>query len=203
MEYFWKITVLLKYFNKKSGQGWEINPLSTPSTYYCSCLVMLNILKIFSQSHGLALLSNLYVSRCYHVWKYPEILPFLEKNVNRVVERVEAKDPEVVKCEEKRKSRYQGTPLNIYRHVIVSDIADVRSSLPEVQIHFKTYLFLLIQEADHSLSRQWSSLFSHDCIVYTSVLPYVRPHFSLLQVIRSYVLPKTTISSENYCRPEL
>ena len=84
-----------------------------------------------TQSRGLAMLCALYVGRSFHIWKDPDLLPWLEENVTKVIERVNCKtDSFVLDCEEKRKVRYQGTPRNIHRHIAISDIKDATSALP-------------------------------------------------------------------------
>lgn len=83
------------------------------------------------QSRGLAMLCALYVGRSFHIWKDPDLLPWLERNVTKAMERVDSKsDPFVQDCEEKRKVRYQGTPRNIHRHIAISDIKEATSALP-------------------------------------------------------------------------
>jgi len=84
-----------------------------------------------SDPPALAALCSLYVSRCYHCWKEPELLPWLEKNVKLVVERVIKDDPRVAESKTERSTRYQGMPRNIHRHVIMSDNnKDALSHLP-------------------------------------------------------------------------
>lgn len=71
-------------------------------------------------------LQTLYVARSFHLWKEAEILPWLEKNVHIVLQRVDSKDDYVKFCQVKRTKRYQGKlPRNILRHLIVSDLKDV------------------------------------------------------------------------------
>ena len=82
---------------------------------------------------GLEILVKLYVHRSHHIWKDPNLLPWLERNVTAVLDLVDGGKSEAVKeAAVKRKTRYQGTPRNIYRHVIVSDVKEVTSSLPRV-----------------------------------------------------------------------
>jgi len=81
-------------------------------------------------SKGLEILVGMYVHRSYHIWKDPALLPWLERNVNSVLEDVQAQTDLVKDCATKRKARYQGTPKNILRHVIISDVKEVASSLP-------------------------------------------------------------------------
>ena len=86
-----------------------------------------------TMSDGLAILVKLYVHRNYHIWKDPQLLPWLERNVNAVLDLVDASSPTVKDYAEKRKIRYQGTPRSIHRHVIISDIKEVTASLPRVR----------------------------------------------------------------------
>lgn len=85
-----------------------------------------------ASSYPLALkqLEALYIGRTYHAWKEPEVIDWLAMNVKIVLERVDAKDPMVEECKSKRQVRYRGTPRNVYRHIIMSDIKDATASLP-------------------------------------------------------------------------
>lgn len=83
-----------------------------------------------SESIGLKQLIALFVGRTFSEWKDPEVADWLAKNVRIVLAKVDKKDPYVNECEEKRKVRYQGTPRNIYRHIILSDIKEASTSLP-------------------------------------------------------------------------
>ncbi|KAH8378883.1 hypothetical protein KR009_001872 [Drosophila setifemur] len=75
-----------------------------------------------NQSPALHQLVCLYVCRARVVWRQNEVLPWLESNVNVVLDRIESKDPLVNECKEKRSLRYGGTPPRpILRHVILSD----------------------------------------------------------------------------------
>lgn len=82
------------------------------------------------QSKGLSQIVNLYVGRCYHVWKEAGVMSWLEENVSVVVARVDSGDPLVKEGEEIRKVRYQGTPLAIYRHILMAEIKDATAALP-------------------------------------------------------------------------
>ncbi|KAK2554743.1 Transcription factor 25 [Acropora cervicornis] len=86
-----------------------------------------------ASSYPLALkqLEALYIGRTYHAWKEPEVIDWLAMNVKIVLERVDAKDPMVEQCKSKRQVRYRGTPRNVYRHIIMSDIKDATASLPQ------------------------------------------------------------------------
>lgn len=75
-----------------------------------------------NQSPALHQLVCLYVCRARVVWRQNEVLPWLESNVNVVLDRIETKDPLVNEYKEKRALRYSGTPPRpILRHVILSD----------------------------------------------------------------------------------
>lgn len=68
----------------------------------------------------------LYVYRSYHVWKENDLLSWLERNVHKVLDRVDKHEPIVQDYELKRSKRYQGQmPLSIARHIILSDIKGV------------------------------------------------------------------------------
>ena len=58
-------------------------------------------------SKGLEVLVGLYVQRSHHIWKDPVLLPWLERNVNAVLDAVAANSEFVKDCATKRKSRYQ------------------------------------------------------------------------------------------------
>ena len=61
-----------------------------------------------SDPASLSTLATLYVTRCYHCWKEPELLPWLERNVSAVVTRVNNNDPRVAESKNERSTRYQG-----------------------------------------------------------------------------------------------
>lgn len=84
-----------------------------------------------NQSSALTQLTTLYVARCYHVWKESELLPWLERNVHTVLDKVEANDPYVKECELKRAKRYPSLPYNVRRHIILSDLKDVPPTFSE------------------------------------------------------------------------
>nr|CAG4638662.1 EOG090X0BCY [Cyclestheria hislopi] len=83
-----------------------------------------------SQLPALKHLVQLYVGRSYHTWKDGDLLPWLEKNANIALDRIESCKNLAAEFEEKRKRRYQGTPRNIYRHILISEIKDATATLP-------------------------------------------------------------------------
>uniref|UniRef100_A0A673YS92 Transcription factor 25 (basic helix-loop-helix) n=1 Tax=Salmo trutta TaxID=8032 RepID=A0A673YS92_SALTR len=86
--------------------------------------------RIQDPSPALAELVSLYVGRTHTLWREGGVLLWLEECVREVLRRVDTKDPLVEDCQNKRKQRYQSAPLNIHRHVILSEIKEATSTLP-------------------------------------------------------------------------
>ncbi|KAK3597518.1 hypothetical protein CHS0354_018110 [Potamilus streckersoni] len=84
----------------------------------------------YSQPSALKQLIALYIGRCKSCWKEPEVVTWLERNVKATLQRVDAKDPLLEDYKSKRLSRYQGTPRNIYRHILISEVPDATTTLP-------------------------------------------------------------------------
>uniref|UniRef100_UPI0037E74A28 ribosome quality control complex subunit TCF25 n=1 Tax=Semicossyphus pulcher TaxID=241346 RepID=UPI0037E74A28 len=82
------------------------------------------------QPAALAELTSLYVGRTCSLWREAAVMLWLEESVKEVLRRVDAKDPLVEDCQNKRKQRYQSAPRNIHRHVLLSEIKEATSSLP-------------------------------------------------------------------------
>lgn len=82
------------------------------------------------QSKGLSQIVSLYVGRCFHVWKEAGVMTWLEENVQIVLARIDSGDPMVKEGEEIRKTRYQGTPMAIYRHILMAEIKHATATLP-------------------------------------------------------------------------
>ncbi|KAK1891854.1 Transcription factor 25 [Dissostichus eleginoides] len=82
------------------------------------------------QPPALAELTSLYVGRTHSLWREAAVMLWLEESVKEVLCRVDAKDPLVEECQNKRKQRYQSAPRNIHRHVLLSEIKEATSSLP-------------------------------------------------------------------------
>ncbi|XP_064610645.1 ribosome quality control complex subunit TCF25-like [Liolophura sinensis] len=72
----------------------------------------------------------LYVGRCWPCWKEPEVVAWLEQTVRCLLDKVENGEPRVEQYNTRRKTRYCGTPRNIYRHVLISEIKEALSVLP-------------------------------------------------------------------------
>ncbi|EAT35520.1 AAEL012307-PA [Aedes aegypti] len=69
-------------------------------------------------------LTSLYVSRSKLVWRDTEILPWLERNVAAVLDRVDSKDEIVAEYTAKRNQRYMNPPRAILRHIVLSDFKE-------------------------------------------------------------------------------
>lgn len=66
------------------------------------------------------------MNRNYHIWKDSDLLPWLEKNVHEILDRVEQNEPLVSDYEAKRVKRYHGPlPQSISRHILLSDVKGV------------------------------------------------------------------------------
>ncbi|GAB0086263.1 transcription factor 25 [Sergentomyia squamirostris] len=77
-----------------------------------------------SQPAALQQLTSLYVCRSKIIWRDAEILPWLERNVNIVLDRVDAKDEIIGDFATKRSQRYVSPPRAILRHIILSDFKE-------------------------------------------------------------------------------
>ncbi|XP_041798495.1 transcription factor 25 [Chelmon rostratus] len=82
------------------------------------------------QPPALTELTALYVGRTCSMWREAAVMLWLEESVKEALRRVDAKDPVVEDCQNKRKQRYQSAPRNIHRHVLLSEIKEATSSLP-------------------------------------------------------------------------
>ncbi|XP_037103560.1 transcription factor 25 [Syngnathus acus] len=82
------------------------------------------------QLPALAELTALYVGRMYNLWREAAVMLWLEESVQEALRRIDANDPLVEDCKNKRKQRYQSAPRNIHRHVLLSEIKEATSSLP-------------------------------------------------------------------------
>ncbi|KAJ3016747.1 UNVERIFIED_CONTAM: Transcription factor 25 [Siphonaria sp. JEL0065] len=78
------------------------------------------------------LLINLYIERCHHLWKEPSALAWFRKTATRLAKTVDLEDKEIVEAEASRVGMYpDGLPLNVSRHVYVSDFGALVPFLPE------------------------------------------------------------------------
>ncbi|KAJ8876568.1 hypothetical protein PR048_021013 [Dryococelus australis] len=77
---------------------------------------------------------QLFVHRNHLLWKDKAALNWLMDCALKVVGRVDAGDPLAAENKTKRELRYVGTPRNVLRHILLSDIKEVPVVLPEVRI---------------------------------------------------------------------
>ncbi|KAF7988381.1 hypothetical protein HCN44_000954 [Aphidius gifuensis] len=79
-------------------------------------------------------IESLYVIRTFHLWKENNVLPWIEKNVHIVMDKIDNGDKYADFCCEKRMQRYQGQlPKNILRHIVLSDIKEITILQPGMQ----------------------------------------------------------------------
>ncbi|KAL7059245.1 hypothetical protein AAHC03_013146 [Spirometra sp. Aus1] len=100
---------------------------------------------LLSESEALGRLLDVYVSQCHYYWQEPDVLAWLESNVEAVLQLVEPviipgsststcpntePDPRLRKYSEKRKSCYVQAPRNILRHIFLRELPDAPLLLP-------------------------------------------------------------------------
>ncbi|XP_034947040.1 transcription factor 25 [Chelonus insularis] len=103
------------------------------------------------ESKALKKIEDLYVVRSHHLWRDNNILAWLEKNVNSVINKIDSNQVKahIKYCEVKRKQRYQGQlPRNISRHIILSDIKEVTLSHPDIQANDNIFSYDPLPPAD-------------------------------------------------------
>uniref|UniRef100_A0A8D0MUI4 Uncharacterized protein n=1 Tax=Sus scrofa TaxID=9823 RepID=A0A8D0MUI4_PIG len=81
-------------------------------------------------------------------------MSWLEENVRKVLQAVDAGDPAVEACESRRKVLYQRAPRNIHRHVVLSEIKEAVAALPPAQPrqprkHHRPLLSLAVAKLHH------------------------------------------------------
>uniref|UniRef100_A0A2M4BEU1 Putative transcription factor 25 n=1 Tax=Anopheles marajoara TaxID=58244 RepID=A0A2M4BEU1_9DIPT len=69
-------------------------------------------------------LMSLYVCRSKLVWRDTDLLPWLERNVHVVLDRVDAKEEIVSEYATKRSQRYANPPRQVLRHIVLSDFKE-------------------------------------------------------------------------------
>ncbi|XP_034255385.1 transcription factor 25 [Thrips palmi] len=135
-----------------------------------------------NQSQSLGQLIQLYVIQSYHVWKEPELLPWLQKNAHAVLDRVSANDPKIAEAERKRAIRYVGTPpRNILRYIFLCDRKDLTpQGLPANQLGPIMSLDPLppLDSVDLYTRPQRSRL-AVETNVFTNFFRSLLPHFNL------------------------
>ncbi len=59
-------------------------------------------------------------------------MSWLERNAHAALRKIEAGDSVIKDYEAKRRRRYQGTPRNTIRHILVMDVKELTVHLPKV-----------------------------------------------------------------------
>jgi len=88
----------------------------------------------YSMPSPLNQLVNLYASRCFHCWKDPDVLLWLERNSRDFMDGFgsgEASQGRIDEIAAKQKARFVKSPRNVSRHVIVSDVKEALAYLPK------------------------------------------------------------------------
>lgn len=85
-----------------------------------------------SQPVALQQLTALYVCRSKLVWRDADLLPWLERNTNAILDRVDAKEEVVAEYVAKRSARYKNPPREILRHIVLSDYKEKVPLMPFV-----------------------------------------------------------------------
>ncbi|KAK9500401.1 hypothetical protein O3M35_001675 [Rhynocoris fuscipes] len=136
-----------------------------------------------TQSKSLTQLELLYVARSYHVWKESELVPWLESNVHRALDRVEAKDPLALEWEVNRQKRYPNTPRNILRHIILSDIKDIPVLMnEELQVPVLNFDPLPPNDSVDLYSRPVRTRLYENDSTLSIFLRSLMPNFNIIQV---------------------
>nr|VZH91136.1 unnamed protein product [Spirometra erinaceieuropaei] len=107
--------------------------------------IVSNDMSYVPESEALGRLLDVYVSQCHYYWQEPDVLAWLESNVEAVLRLVEPviipgsststcpntePDPRLRKYSEKRKSCYVQAPRNILRHIFLRELPDAPLLLP-------------------------------------------------------------------------
>ena len=84
---------------------------------------------------GLSLLVDLYIERCYPLWKESEVSLWLKSGIDSFARLVKSGVPKFMTVisngKTLREERYTGSiPLNVLRHVFISEYGSVTASIP-------------------------------------------------------------------------
>ncbi|CAH8856380.1 unnamed protein product [Trichobilharzia szidati] len=106
---------------------------------------------LLSESESLGHLISLYVARMHSLWSSPNILPWLEKNIESVLAMVEPKqihpsknktiDPRLAEYSKRRKALYPAFPPKILRHLFLSGVPEAPPVLPRNLVNTPIYAF--------------------------------------------------------------
>ncbi|KJE89045.1 transcription factor 25 [Capsaspora owczarzaki ATCC 30864] len=76
-------------------------------------------------------ITTLYVERSFSLWKEPEVAPWLLRVANSVMQLYDAKSPVSEAGLHVRKTFYVKTPLNVVRHIVLSDLKGAIGALTQ------------------------------------------------------------------------
>ncbi|CAF2321368.1 unnamed protein product [Rotaria sp. Silwood2] len=83
------------------------------------------------ETNALQCVQQLYVVRMSNEWKEKDELEFLRNNVNQVIHIIEInQDSRIVNYTKLRETCYRRTPVNVCRHIILSESNEIRGFLP-------------------------------------------------------------------------
>ncbi|CAF0877767.1 unnamed protein product [Rotaria sordida] len=83
------------------------------------------------ETNALKCVQQLYVVRMSNEWKEKDELEFLRNNVNQVIHIIEQnQDSRITNYKKLRETCYRRTPVNVCRHIILSESNEIRGFLP-------------------------------------------------------------------------
>ncbi|CAF3355598.1 unnamed protein product [Rotaria sp. Silwood1] len=83
------------------------------------------------ETNALKCVQQLYIVRMSHEWKEKNELEFLKNNVNQVIYIIEQnQDSRIANYTKLRETCYRRTPINVCRHIILSESNEIRGFLP-------------------------------------------------------------------------
>ncbi|CAF2071437.1 unnamed protein product [Rotaria magnacalcarata] len=83
------------------------------------------------ETNALKCVQQLYIVRMSNEWKEKDELEFLRNNVNQVIQIIaQNQDLRIVNYTKLRETCYRRTPINVCRHIILSESNEIRGFLP-------------------------------------------------------------------------
>ncbi|KAG1649817.1 Transcription factor 25 [Nymphon striatum] len=84
-----------------------------------------------SESPALKLLISMYIDTCFPLWKEPEVLGWLEKNVKKTLKNLNSNENIISEYKQKRLNIYKAKlPINICRYAILREVKENLKALP-------------------------------------------------------------------------
>ncbi|CAF3699891.1 unnamed protein product [Adineta steineri] len=92
------------------------------------------------ETEALKCIQQLYAVRMSNEWKEKDELDFLKDNVNHVIQIIEQnQDPRIANYTELRKTEYRKTPINVCRHIVLSESNEIRGFLTNAMQNANTF----------------------------------------------------------------